>query len=109
MKTVTGISLENERCKKWTEKMDECSIFRRMRSVRGKASASFATKKYTISEYIEKMHVFRVRCHVNKKIDVSIEQRYTIKFCMRLIKLRGETSGPLKEALQILLVSCVEI
>ncbi len=100
---------KNERCKKWTKKWEEHSTFESMERVRGKVSASFAIKKYTVSEHMEVMCFQTVRHHVNKKMDVLIEQCYALKFCVRLKKSNVETITPLKEDSQILVVPIIKM
>ncbi len=64
-------------------------------------SALFRLKKNTASECMEIMHVSRQCCrHINKKMDVSPKQHYSITFCVRLKKSKVETIALLKEAFQ---------
>ncbi len=55
-------------------------------------------KKYTASEGVETMYVSRE--WVAMKIDVLTEQRYTVKFCVILKKLKLEMIALLKQAFQ---------
>ncbi len=77
-------------------------MFRSMRSVRRKVSASFTIKKkYTASEPMEIICVSRRCYYVNKKIDVSTEQCFNVKFCVRLKKSKVKMVLLLKEAFQV--------
>ncbi len=59
-------------------------------------------KKYTASECMEIMHAcLQTMCGpINKRMDVSTEQHYNIKFCVRLQKLNVETIALLKTVFQ---------
>ncbi len=73
-------------------KCEERSTFGSMGSVRGKVSALFAIKiKYPAREHVKIMRFQTVCHHVNKKMNVSTEQHYTVKLFGRLKKLKVET------------------
>ncbi len=46
---------------------------------------------------------------INKKMDISTEQCYAIKFCTKFEKSKGETIALLEEVFQILVVSILKM
>ncbi len=81
------------------KKLEKLSTFGSVESVSGKVSA-YAKKSTRLVGGGNNVCFQAVCHHINKKMDVSTEQFYAVKYCMRLKKSKMETIALSKEAFQ---------